>query len=143
MKQCEWNKMFKLVGILMEVYNELGRGLAEAIYQEAFEIELTKNNIPFIREKELFVYYKGEKLKKCYSADFYSEGIVIEMKATESLTSDHRAQLFNYLRIAKQELGILVNFGEWSLHCERYAYDEEADRYILISKENYKDFIID
>lgn len=143
MKRADWNHMFKLVGLLMEVYNELGRGLSEAIYQEAFEKELISNKIPFVREKDLFVYYKGELLKKYYTADFYSEGVIIEMKATENLTSDNRAQLFNYLRIAKQELGILVNFGERSLHCERYVYDEEIDKYILISKENFSDYITD
>lgn len=143
MTKNEWLQIHELVGALMEVYNELGRGMAEPIYQEAFAKELTHRSIPFEREKILRTYYKGEPLEKVYQADFYSDGVVIEMKSVEEITKEHRAQLFNYLRITKQDRGILVNYGERKLHCERYLYNEETDRFVLISKDNYKEYIED
>ena len=61
---------YKIVGAAMEVFNQLGHGFLEAVYQEALEIEFNLRGIPFEREKELVVYYKGRKLRKKYVADF-------------------------------------------------------------------------
>jgi len=67
---------------------------------------------------------------------------VIELKAVDTISSDHRAQLFNYMRIAKQDKGVLINFGEKSLRAERYILNEDEDRFILLSKDNYKHHVI-
>ena len=107
----------------MEVFNTLGHGMEEPIYQEALSIELTLRNIPFEREKLLHTYYKGQQMQKIYQADFYSNGIMIELKSANKLISEHRAQLFNYMRITKTTQGLLINFGESSLRTERYIYD--------------------
>ena len=125
----------------MEVHNTLGRGLAEPIYQEAFAIECRRNGLSIEREKELHMYYKDELMKKTYYADFYYEGIVIELKAASDITQEHRSQLFNYLRITKQQRGILFNFGEESLHTERYLYIAEYDEFVLINQDNYREYI--
>ena len=93
------------------------------------------------REKTLTLCYKGQLLKKTYVADFYYKGIVIELKSVEDVIPDHRAQLFNYMRIAKQNRGILFNFGERSLHTERYLYVPEYDEFVLLNKNNYMDYI--
>ena len=77
-------------------------------------------------------------MEKTYYADFYYNDIVIELKAVEKIVSDHRAQLFNYMRIARQTKGVLINFGERSLRAERYIFDEDNDRFILLTQENYK-----
>ena len=108
MTKQEYMDMYQLVGIAMEVHNTLGWGLAEPIYQEAFAIECWRNGLSIEREKELHMYYKDELMKKTYYADFYYNGIVIELKATSDISQEHRAQLFNYLRITKQQRGIYL-----------------------------------
>lgn len=138
----EYLGIYYVTGIAMEVYNTLGHGMAEAVYQEAFAIELKLQGKEAEREKELQLCYKGIPMKKTFFADFYYEGIVIEMKAVDTIISDHRAQLFNYMRISRQRKGILINFGEKSLRTERYIYDDETDQFVLLSKNNYKDYIL-
>ena len=138
----EYFDIYNIVGIAMEVYNTLGYGMAEPIYQEAFAIEMELQGLSVEREKLLRLYYKNQLLEKTYYADFYYKGIVIEMKAVDKIISDHRAQLFNYMRIAKQRKGILINFGEKSLRAERYIFNEDEDRFILLTQENYKRHIL-
>ena len=137
----EYKDIYNFVGAAMEVHATLGRGLAEAIYQEALLMELESRGEHAEREKLLPVYYKGRKLEKTYIADFCYKGIVIEIKATDQLCAEHRAQLFNYLRICHPDRGILVNFGEKSLRAERYLYDSKSDDFILLTKDNYKRYI--
>lgn len=101
-----------IIGAAMEVYNELGPGFLEAVYQEAMEIELGLREILNVPQQELQVYYKGRPLKKKYNADFVCYGkIIVELKAIEGLTNHDEAQLFNYLSATKFELGLLFNFG--------------------------------
>ena len=141
MTKQEYMDMYKVFGAVMEVYNQLGRGMAEPLYQEALEQEFKLRNMEAEREKPLVTYYKGSPLKKIYFADFYYKDIVIELKSVEEINSDHRAQLFNYLRITKQERGIQFNFGEESLHTERYLYLPEYDHFVLLNQDNYRDYI--
>ena len=137
----EYLDIYNVVGAAMEVYNTLGYGMAEPIYQEALAKEMELQGMDVEREKQLRLYYKGTLLEKTYYADFFYKGIVIELKAVDIIISDHRAQLFNYMRITKQQRGILLNFGEKSLRAERYLYLPEEDDFILLSQENYKDYI--
>ncbi len=137
----EYMRMFELVGAAMEVYNELGFGMEEPLYQEAMAMELEERGIPYYREKVLYTYYKGKKMQKTYVADFYSQEMIVEFKSVSKLTSEHRAQLFNYLRITKLKYGVLVNYGEDHFHAERYVYDEEENRYVLLSKENLHHYV--
>jgi len=103
---------YRLMGAAFEVYNQLGYGMAEEIYQQSLEIELTSRGISFCAKKELITFYKNHELKKRYEPDlFVLDGIVVELKAVSALTSDHDAQLFNYMRIARQPVGYLINFG--------------------------------
>ncbi len=111
---------YKIIGAAMEVHKELGAGFLESVYQEAFEIELQKQDIPYEREALLNIFYKGEKLKKRYSADFVCYGkIVIELKALGELSTDHEAQVLNYLKTSELKLGLLLNFGSKSLQYKR------------------------
>lgn len=87
------------------------------------------------------IFYKGQLMKKTYIADFIYKGIVVETKSTEALCPEHRAQLFNYMRISKKQIGILINFGEKSLRAERYLYQPETDDFVLLTKENYMNHI--
>ncbi len=103
---------YKIVGAAFKVYNGLGPGFLEAVYQEALEIELQKQGIPFEREKELKIQYDGVELKQTYKADFVCFGkIIVELKAVSSLEDAHRSQVYNYLRATGYKLGLLLNFG--------------------------------
>lgn len=104
---------YKLMGAAFEVYNEQGYGLAEEIYQQSLAIELTLRAIPFQSKEELTVFYKGQALTTRYKPDLYVfGGIVVELKAVAELISDHEAQVFNYMRVAHQPVGYLINFGK-------------------------------
>ena len=114
---------YKIIGVAMEVHKELGPGFLEAVYQEAFELELQRQDIPYEREKLLNVFYKGKKLNKHYSADFVCfDKIVVELKALGELSSNHEAQLLNYLKTSKLKLGLLLNFGTKSLQYKRLIF---------------------
>ena len=91
---------FDIVGAAMQVYNILGNGFLEAVYQEAFEIELRTRGIQYEREKELVIYYEGIELQKKFYADFVCFGnIIVELKAVSKLENVHRSQVYNYLNI--------------------------------------------
>jgi GxxExxY protein len=103
---------YKLMGAAFEVYNEQGYGLAEELYHESFEIELAVRGITFHSKQELTCFYKGHELKKRYVPDLFAfEGLVVELKSVSQLLPEHKAQLINYLRITRQPVGYLINFG--------------------------------
>ena len=107
---CE--ESYAIKGAAMEVYNQLGHGFLELVYQEALEKEFLLRGIPFEREKLLTISYKGEKLKQTYKADFVCYGkIIVELKAVSELTDAHRSQVYNYLHATGFQLGIILNFG--------------------------------
>ena len=143
MTKQEYKDIYEVVGAAMEVYNNLGRGMAEPIYQEALAVEMKKRGMTAEREKSLRLMYKDVLLEKTYYADFYYNGVIIELKSVEEVNSDHRAQLFNYMRITKKYRGVLLNYGEIGLRAERYLYLPEADDFVLLTQENYKDYITD
>lgn len=104
---------YKIVGAAMHVYNKLGIGFLEPVYQEALEIELKRRGIPFEREKELTIMYDGMQLQQTYRADFVCyNNIIVELKAVSALDNIHRAQVYNYLKATGYKLGILINFGD-------------------------------
>ncbi len=103
---------YMFMGAAFEVYNQLGYGMAKEVYQQSLEIELELRGIPFCSKPDLTMFYKARRLGTHYQPDlFVFDGIVVELKAVTELVSDHEAQLFNYLRISRQPVGYLVNFG--------------------------------
>ena len=103
---------YKIIGACFNVYNEVGFGFAEPVYQECTEIELEMCEIPFYARKAYPLFYKGRQLKKQYEPDIVCfDKIVVELKAVSTITDDHRAQLINYLRGLRMKLGLLVNYG--------------------------------
>jgi GxxExxY protein len=103
---------YDLMGAAFEVYNVLGYGMAEEIYQQSLEIELGLRNIPFQSKADIEVVYKGQALPTVYRPDLLVFGeIVVELKAVKALAPEHEAQLFNYMRISKKKVGYLINFG--------------------------------
>jgi len=117
---------YDLMGAAFEVYNELGYGMAEDVYQSALEIELGLRQIGFVAQAELDIYFKGYLLNAKYRPDLLVFGeIVVELKALKELCSDHEAQLFNYMRIVRKRVGYLINFGKkGDLEWKRFVVDD-------------------
>ena len=111
---------YDIIGAAMHVYNTLGHGFLEAVYQEALEIEFAKRGVPFDSQIELKIIYDGKELKQTYKPDFMCYGkIIVELKAVEELQGIHRSQVVNYLKATGMKLGLLVNFGEEFANIER------------------------
>ena len=119
-------KIYNIIGAAMDVQNELGHSLNEAVYQEAMSIELKQRGIANEREKCIDIYYKGQTMEKQYKMDLMADDIIIELKSSKTILPEHRSQLCNYLRITHKPIGILINFGEKVLHSERWAYETET-----------------
>ncbi|MCB0738753.1 MAG: GxxExxY protein [Bacteroidetes bacterium] len=109
----------KIIGCAMEVHNIMGNGFQEVIYQRALAIELGLNGIPFEREKEMDLSYKGEHIGT-RRADFLVAGLVlVELKAVMELDGAHKAQAINYCEAYNLPDGLLINFGGMSLDFRR------------------------
>lgn len=105
-------EVFKTIGCAIEVYNELGPGFLESVYEEALKFEFEKAEIPCENQVQLRISYKGKELKKYFIADFIVfNKILIELKAEEHLTDMDKAQVINYLKATGLKLGLLINFG--------------------------------
>ena len=114
------DESFKIIGACLEVHKTLGCGFHEFVYQEALAIEFKLRGIPFEREKELKVSYKGNILNRRYIPDFICFGkIIVELKALSELHSKNEAQVLNYLKVVDFRLGLLLNFGEERLISKR------------------------
>jgi len=114
------DECYRIIGACMAVHRELGHGFLEPVYQEALAIELDYQGIPFVREQELNIKYRGIELNKIYKADFVCyNGIIVELKAISELSNDHIAQLINYLKATNLKVGLMINFGTSSLQHKR------------------------
>jgi len=107
---------YHIVGICMEVHRLLGPGLLEIIYKDALEIEFKNHRIPYQREKEFAIEYKGIILPHKFYADFIVyDDIILEVKSVKEICNDHLAQTLNYMKLADTPVGIIVNFQNKSL----------------------------
>jgi GxxExxY protein len=114
----------KVLKAFFKVYNTLGYGFAERVYENALAIELKKSGLQVEKQKDMTVYYEGE-LVGDYVADIVVNGIVmLELKAVRTLTEDHEAQLLNYLKATPVEVGLLLNFGAKPEH-RRKIFDND------------------
>jgi len=106
------DEVYAIVGAAMEVYNQLGAGFLEPMYQEAMEIETSDREIPAKAQQEIRINFKGKKLKKFYVADLLCfDQIIVEIKALDRITSREESQLINYLKATGLQVGLLINFG--------------------------------
>jgi len=106
---------YRIVGAAMEVHRKLGPGFLESVYEEALCYEFTLREIPFERQVELPVYYKGIELGKYYADVLVAHSIVLEIKAVSAFSDRHSAQALHYLTATRRRLAILINFGTQSL----------------------------
>ncbi|MEM9419117.1 MAG: GxxExxY protein [Planctomycetota bacterium] len=112
---------YAIIGAAMEVHRHLSSGFLEAVYHDALSIEFETREIPFVREPDLPVMYKGKVLGSPYRADFLCyDRVVVEIKAVSDLNRAHEAQIIHYLRATGRPIGLLLNFGSSSLQHRRF-----------------------
>ena len=106
----------KLLGLALQLHQELGCGFKEKVYQDAFEVLLQENNIAYEREKHIEIEYHGVVLEHGFLYDFLCyDKIGVELKAFTEITGEFESQLINYLHVGNHQLGLLLNFGASSL----------------------------
>ena len=111
---------FEIIGICMDVHNQLGAGFLEIVYKDALEYEFNKLGVPYEREKKYEVVYKDTILPHKFYADFVVyDKIILEVKGVAAITGDFKAQCINYLKVSENRLALLVNFGELRLKHQR------------------------
>ena len=131
--------IYDVVGALHEVHKELGPGLNEYCYQEGLQLQLSEAGIPFQREWMFHPTYHGRPMAAVYRLDFLCKGdIIVECKSAVELVNNHRAQLFNYLRLTKYPCGILVNFAPAFAVIERYFYDNDLQAILTVDGQRVK-----
>ncbi len=114
------DESYEIIGVCMDVHNNLGAGFLEVVYKDALEYEFCKLKIPYKREKKYEVNYKGMILPHYFYADFVVyDKIILEVKAVSRFADEHIAQSINYLKVSGNKLALLVNFGELKLRSKR------------------------
>ncbi|AZB01828.1 GxxExxY protein [Chryseobacterium joostei] len=115
---------YRIIGICMEVHNQLGAGFLEIVYKDALEIEFQRAGIFYEREKEYSVYYKGILLPHKFYADFVVfDNVILEVKGLQrGIADEHIAQVINYLKVSQNKIGLIVNFGELKLNYKRLIF---------------------
>lgn len=112
----------KLLGLAFQLYNELGCGFKEKVYQDAFEVLLNEKKIEYIREAHINLCYHGVKLEHDFAYDFLCyDKIGVELKAAPEILGIYESQIINYLHISNHQLGLLVNFGNTSLQYKWFS----------------------
>ena len=102
-----------------EIYNELGYGFLEKVYQNALLIELKNNGFDVESQKQIKVYYKNVEVGEYYADLIVNDKLILELKATEAITEAHEFQLLNYLKSTNIEVGLLLNFGKKPEFCRK------------------------
>ena len=106
-----WDLTQSIIGVFYEVYNELGHGFLESVYETAFEIALTAKGLPVRRQIEVPVWFRGKKIGDFTADMLVDKCVLLELKAGRALDHAHEAQLLNYLRATEIEVGLLCSFG--------------------------------
>ena len=114
----------KIIGVFYEVYNELGTGFLESVYQKSLALALESAGLQTNSRIDIPVWFRGHQVGQ-FEADMIVENcVLLELKATRALDSTHQAQLLNYLRATDIEVGLLLNFGP-KPEFKRLAYDSK------------------
>jgi len=102
----------KIIKAFYNVYNSLGYGFLEKVYENAMMIELRKMDLQVQKQVPIKVYYEEQLVGQYYADIMVEETIIVELKAAEGLCEEHEFQLINYLKATELEIGLLINFGK-------------------------------
>jgi len=114
----------QIIKAFYAVYNALGYGFLEKVYENALAIELRKMGLHVMQQASITVYYAGQVVGEYYADLLVADAVIVEIKAVQKLTEQHEAQLLNYLKATPYEVGLLLNFGP-KPDFKRKIYDNE------------------
>lgn len=117
----------RIIGVYYHVYNELGHGFLEAVYQRAMTIALGEAELRANDRLKIVVRFRGHQVGEYVPDLLVDDKVIVELKAVESLTSSHESQLMNYLKATDCEVGLLLNFGP-KVHIKRFAFSNERKK---------------
>lgn len=109
----------KVIGCAFRVYNRMGYGFAESVYEKCLVIELRRSGLEVEVQKPINVYYEGELVGEFVADLFVNGSLLVELKSIRTLAPTHEVQLVNYLVATGVEIGLLVNFGETGVEVKR------------------------
>ena len=109
----------KIIGCAYKVFNKLGFGFLESVYQKAMIIELKRSDLNVEAEKPVRVYYDDQIVGDFYVDLYINKAVVVELKSVQSLNKEHEVQLVNYLNALEKEIGLLINFGSSGVEVKR------------------------
>ena len=121
----------KIIGAFFKVYNTLGYGFLEKVYENSFKIELLKLGFKVEQQKNIRVLYEGYEVGDYFADLIVDDIIIIELKAAENFCEEHEAQLLNYLKATDKEVGLLFNFGKEAKFI-RKVYSNENKKSAMI-----------
>ena len=101
-----------IIKAFFKVYNTLGYGFLEKVYENAMRIELSKMGLNVLQQKNIKVFYEADQVGDYFADLLVNDLIIVELKAAESICKEHEAQLLNYLKATDIEVGLLLNFGK-------------------------------
>lgn len=116
-----------ILKVYYEVYNQLGYGFLEKVYQNAMFLELKSQGYKVEPQKQIKVYFKNQVVGEYYADLLIDDAIILELKACECLMDAHKAQLINYLKATEIEIGLLLNFGE-TPEFKRFIYTNDRKK---------------
>ncbi|MGI8856842.1 MAG: GxxExxY protein [Thermomicrobiales bacterium] len=102
---------YRVIGCAREVHRHLGPGFLESVYEEALSLELRRQGVPFARQSEISIAYKGDAIGVGRVDFLVDNQLIVELKATDALAHIHTAQVLSYLRMTRCKLGLLINFN--------------------------------
>lgn len=117
----------RIIKVFYEVYNELGYGFLERVYQNALYLALKQESLMVEAQRKIKVWFRGFEVGDYYADLIVEDVIILELKATEYLVEEHEAQLLNYLRGTEIEIGLLLNFGK-KPEIRRKVYDNNLKK---------------
>ena len=102
----------KIIQAFYKVYNTLGYGFLEKVYENAMRIEIGKSGLSVEQQKNIKVFYDFEQVGDYYADLLVENLVIVELKAAETICDEHETQLLNYLKATDIEVGLLINFGK-------------------------------
>ncbi|MGD1102778.1 MAG: GxxExxY protein [Terriglobia bacterium] len=114
----------RIIGVFYEVYNELGHGFLESVYEQSMAIALSEAGLQVVRQAPITVHFRGQVVGDFRADLLVNNQVIVELKAARAIERAFEAQVMNYLRATKVEVGLLMNFGP-KPEFKRFIYDNE------------------